>query len=128
MSAVREPVTVKEAIDRADALSPNVQPFALKASWLYELDRRIQDDILSGFRDTPEMSSSSYGDNPDTVLLADRDFIGLYSGYILAQCDIASGDTESYANHSALFNRLYKIYTEHINRTYSHRQTEIKIS
>ena len=128
MSDVNDSVTVKEAIKRADDLCPNVYPFSLKASWLYELDKRIYNDIFSRFRNPPEMSSCSYAENPDAVLLADRDFICLYSQHILVQCDIASGDSEGYANHSALFNKFYKIYTEYINRTYPHKQTRIKIS
>lgn len=128
MYTVTDPITVKDVISRVDSIHPNVLPFALKASWVYELDRRIYNDFFSRFESPPEMPSVSYAEDTDAVLLADRDFICLYSQHILVQSDLASGDTEGYANDSVLFNKLYKIFTEYISRHCRVRRTDISIT
>lgn len=127
MYTVSDPITVKDVINRVDSLYPNVHPFSLKASWVYELDRRMYNDIFSRFESPPEMPSVSYDRDTDAVLLADRDFICLYAQHILVQSDLASGDAESYANDSVLFNKFYKIFMEYINRTHKARRTEISL-
>lgn len=125
---ISDPITVKDVIERVDSVYPNVHPFSLKASWVYELDKRIYNDIFSRFQDAPPMPKVPYSDAPDAVLLADRDFMCLYAQYILVQSDIASGDAQEYANDSVLFNKFYKIFMEYINRTCKAKNTEIKLS
>lgn len=108
---------VKTLISRADALFPNVCPFALKAYHLYQLDTEIYSAFLfryGTFSVPPKEQASS----PDRPLLAPDGFEGMYLYYLFMQLELMSGNVTGYQNQAALFNRAYLSFMSFINRTH----------
>lgn len=119
-------MTVKEAIERADTLFPNVLPFTLKMQWLRDLDERIFTEFISCYEGHgKEIPEGEY--TPATVLLIDEPFTGIYTRYICLQADIMNGDTAGYKNDASLFNSAYLSFMNHFNRTNFIKKRSIRI-
>lgn len=120
-------MTVKEAVEKTDALFPNVLPFLKKAAWLKELDMKVYSELLS-FYEGQEKNAPSENYSPDTELLIKEPFSEIYIRYLCLQNDIVNGDTAGYKNNAALFNSAYLSFMNHFNRTHYVKRTNISIS
>lgn len=119
-------MTVKEAVERADALYPNVLPFTLKMQWLKELDEKVFTEFISSYEGY-EKRAPEKEYTPLTVLLIDEPFSSIYVRYICLQADIMNGDTAGYKNSAALFNSAYLSFMNHFNRTNFIKKRNIRI-
>lgn len=120
-------MTVREAVEKTDALFPNVIPFSKKTEWLKELDMKILTEFISfykGFSDltVPDVYS------PDVKLLVPDAFSEIYIRYLCLQSDIVSSDMGAYKNSAALFNSSYLSFMSYFNRTHLMKENTIKIS
>ncbi len=120
-------MTVREAVERADALFPNVLPFARKAEWLRELDMKVFTEFIS-FYEGQEKNMPEDFYSPDTKLLISEPFSEVYIRYICLQTDIANGDSAGYKNSAALFNSSYLAFMNHFNRTHLVKTQKITVS
>lgn len=118
-------MTVREAIDRANALKPNQYDDDLKMTWLSELDSRIYNDIFLTHEDNPYTLVGTvtkeneiafpYTDDA-TMLLAEEPYDVLYVSYIKAKIDEYNEETTRYANSAAEYNSQYQDYARYYNR------------
>lgn len=112
-------MTVREAIDKADLLYPNVFSFSEKAEWLRELDMKLSAELFSRYPDHKDSEKETSGQyTPDTRLLIEGPYENLYILFIVMKTDIVNSDTVRYQNSSALFNNEYLAFSNHYNRTH----------
>lgn len=119
-------MTVREAVDKAGMLYPNVFPFAEKASWLRELDRQIYAEFLSRYEDSAVYSPSEEY-TADTCLYIGEPFTDIYISYIAMKLDIYNSDIERYRNSCTLFNNSYRNFTDYYNRNHTIAPVSVKI-
>lgn len=99
-------MTVREAIDKTDALMPNVCAYAKKASLLAALDERTENEFFSYFSDNARCFSGGY-EEPDKELLIPDPFSELYVSYLALKTALSEGDVAAFSNFSQLFNTEY---------------------
>lgn len=114
---------IEEAIDRADALKPNVFSTYEKVKWLSFLDATIFNDIISKheFNDNevPVDEFEEYSpDDLDSDLLVGFPYDELYVKYLQMRYDEANEETVRYNNSAALFNSFYSEFAAWYNRTH----------
>ncbi len=121
-------MTVREAVDKADLLYPNVFSFSEKADWLRELDMKVTAELFSRFADSGDIKCCEKDRyTPDTKLLIEGPYENLYILFIVMKTDILNSDTVRYENSSALFNNEYLAFSNHYNRTHRVKSTEITL-
>ena len=119
-------MTVKEAIDKTDAMLPNVCPYAKKVSWLYELDRRTEEDFLSYFTDNERHVEGTYGGSPDTELLIPDPFSEVYTYFLSLKTALSEGDMGAYSDYSQLVAASFLSFKNHYIRR--HNAVDIRIN
>lgn len=121
-------MTIREAINRADTLTPNQYADDLKIAWLSELDYRVFNEIMI----THEGNMFTLADpvppgqikiafpytDDSTELLVDAPYDVMYSSYIKAKIDEANEETARYANSAAQYNSEFSDYARFYNRTH----------
>jgi len=110
-------MTVREAIDRCDALKPNQYSDDVKLTWLSELDNHIYNDIYLTHEECIPHPVFPYTED-DTVLLAESPYDELYPSYLKAKIDEMNEETTRYANSAAVYNSQYQDFARYYNRTH----------
>ena len=138
-------MTVKEAIDRVNAIKPNQYMDDVKITWLSALDHRIYNDLISTHENNPYFTEKIYEIDEETGeevqilvnekgqeyielpqedyeanLFAGSPYSELYVYYLMSKIDEANGDTAQYINSSILFNNAYADFAKAYNRKNMH--------
>ena len=90
-------MTLKEAIDKIDALKPNAYTDAEKRRWLSELDGKIHRELIrthTGWDGAPGEAYSAEDENRE--LLIAFPYEEVYMKYLAAQIDFSNGDIGRY--------------------------------
>ena len=115
-------MTLKECIDRVDAVKPNQYGIEQKVAWLSYLDGIIKNDLI----DTHEMPDGweefefeAYDpDNLTKGLLAPAPYDELYVAYIKMRIDEENGETARYNNSASMFNKYYEDFAKAWNKQF----------
>lgn len=113
-------MTIKEALDRIDALKPNTYEEGEKLRWISTLDARIHRDVvLTHEHNAAAESFAGYTaqTNKNTELLVAAPHDELYLYYLESKIDYYNGEMGKYNNSAAMFNSAYTEYANYINRT-----------
>ncbi len=114
-------MTIREAIDQADALRPNAVEEQEKRLWLAQLDGAMRRQIHHQHEadtDTADCGADlSQGD--DTVLLAQEPYTGIYTYWLMAQIDLALGEVGRYNNDMMLYNMALTEYAVDYKRNHT---------
>lgn len=135
-------MTIKEAIDKVNALYPNQYEEEIKVDWLSRLDYQIFNDVIlkhvhrlppppvirAESRETPLDTPPHHPhhhkpefkpytvENMATPLLVPFPYDELYIAYLEMKIDEANHETTQYNNSSILFNSYYENFTSAYNR------------
>ncbi len=111
-------MTVKQALEAADALRPNAVSQSVKLKWLCDIESRIYNEIYIthehdgiDFTDTNKLNLQ---DNAE--LFAKRPYDEIYVLYLCAAIDFAHAEHERQSNDLALFKALYSGFSKEWNR------------
>lgn len=119
-------MTVREAVEKTDALYPNVFSFSQKAFLLEQLDSKVYYEILKKYADCDAVFKGEYLSDADAKLLIDCPFEDIYIKYLVMQFDIINSDITRYQNSAALFNTEYLDFIRCYNR--NHRIKPIAVN
>lgn len=113
-------MTIKEAIDRLDALMPNTYTEAEKIAWLSALDGLVYDRVLSTHEGGPE-SFSPYDTSTarTTVLLVPAPYDDVYLFFMQARILYFNGEIRRQNNASRLFDELFDAFRDRYNATHA---------
>jgi len=111
-------MTIREAIDRLDRLTPNQYDNEEKVRWLSELDGVAHREILTQLEgDVPEFSG--YGTDCDmdgTELLIPWPYDEIYRWYLEMKIADANGEIARCNNAAAKYNQYYTAYENDCRR------------
>lgn len=112
-------MTLREAIDRVDALKPNAFERHQKVLWLSQLDGRVQTEIMDAHEDSPG-EFHGYTDDTDglTDLLVPPPYDDVYVKWLSAQIDLANREILSFNNEIAVFNATLADFSHYWTRTH----------
>lgn len=112
-------MTIIEAINRVDAVKPNVYSQEEKLRWLSVLDGIIKNDIINTHEGGESIPFDGYNsENLSQPLLAPHPYDEMYIKWIEAQIDYYNGEQKKYNNGISIFNSIYESYAKHYNRTH----------
>lgn len=106
-----------DIVKLVNEIRPNSIPDDVKYTWLDELERKIDEDVLEKFQD-----SDSYDGIMDAyaVLLAPDRAKKMYIAHLCAEIDYTNGEIERYNNDAQLFTAEWEEYVKYVYRTYHH--------
>jgi len=112
-------MTIREAIDRVDAIKPNAFTRFDKINWLNELDGKIFEEVIKTHEGAPA-AHYAYTEDTDgmTELLASAPYDDVYPAWLEAMIDLKNREIVSYNNSMAVFNAKYADFVNWYNRTH----------
>lgn len=113
-------MTVREAIDRADTLRPNMVSESEKRVWLAQLDGAMRRQIHGQHEQAEGAGAAGADKNQEdgTVLLAQEPYTGIYPYWLMAQIDLALGELTRYNNDMMLYNMALTEYAVDYKRSH----------
>lgn len=114
-------MTIREAIDRADALRPNTLPEREKRLWLAALDGMLRRQVVQTHAgaESAAGTGADKAETDDTVLLASEPDTGLYLYWLMAQIDLALAEITRYNNDMMLYNMALAEYSAAYKRSHA---------
>ena len=106
-------MTLREALDRADSLSPCRASEAERIAWLDSVDRTVCAEITGGDFDGYTVDSPA-----ETQLLVPPPYDELYLRALEARGAYAGGEIDRYNNAAALYQALWNAYARSYIRTH----------
>ena len=113
-------MTIIEAIDRVNAVKPNVYGQTDKIRWLSELDGIIKNEIINTHEGGEDISFSGYTEetNFNTKLLVPSPYDEIYIRYLEMQIDYANNEYGKYNNSMVMYNTIYSDFEKYYNRNH----------
>ena len=108
-------MTIREAIDKADALKPNQFTEEEKMSWLNALDAQIHEDIIKTHRGWDHKEFKKY-ESAEDALIVPFPFEEVYVSFLKMKFDDENGDTQRYNNSAAMYNAHYDAFAKDYNK------------
>lgn len=109
-------MTIKEMIDKTDALKPNQYSAADKMDWLSDLDGRIMQEVILRHEHGVDLPVFSRYTDATAELLVEDTYSDLYVYYLMAQIDFYNAEYIRYNNSSAAFNQAYADYARNYHQ------------
>lgn len=115
-------MTIQTAIDRLDAMKPNMMERSLKIAALSELDGLIFREIIVRHWQSPdqqiEFQEYDIDTDPGTELIAPFPYDELYTFWLMSKVDMMNMEMDKYNNDRALFNNAYDMFHDWWRRTH----------
>lgn len=113
-------MTILEAISRVDRLEPNGFSQEEKVRWLGQLEGQIFEEILKTHEGGAVQDFRPYDEQTplDTVLLVGAPFEELYLHDLRAIIHYCNGEYDRFNQAAAMFQKEYKGFVNHYNRTH----------
>jgi len=119
-------MTLREAIDRADALCPNGYEEHEKRAWLSALDGQIYEEVIITHAGAGDWNPYTDLTPETTRLLAAAPYDDLYIPYLETKIDYYNGETARYNNAAAVFNTRLSEYKSWYNRTHTPNSAQVR--
>ncbi len=120
-------MTVKEAIERTDAMRPNPVPLSEKINRLCSVDRTVMSEIVLRHEHAPDLSFDGYSeDSQDETLLVPPPYDELYIYALEALIYYACGELTRYNNSLATMQSIYESYRREYHRTHMPLRSDIR--
>ena len=111
--------TIKQIINRVDAVKPNAFDLETKMAWLTELDGKIAADLfLMNIADIRQLECR----NAEHEALVGYPHEDIYDHYLAAKIDMANGEYDKYQNSMAMYNASYSNFACWFLNTYDPAQ------
>lgn len=112
-------MTIRQAIDRVDALKFNTYHQTDKIQWLSRLDWNILHGILE-LHDGTNTDFTGYDDNtdPNTQLLVPPPYDEVYIRWLEAQIDYHNGEYDKYNASITMYNTAFEAFANYYKRSH----------
>lgn len=114
-------MTIKEAVELADRLSPNQYPISMKIHWLSKLDGRTYRELIATHANPAIDSFDGYvpDSGQDTELLIEEPYDeDVYNYYLQAKIALENGEISKYNTMIIMYNTAFLAYSGYYNRTH----------
>lgn len=122
-------MTIIEAINHADSLTPNGYTQDDKVYWLSTLDGMVMTQVLDKYL-TDEEKAKFKGYTPDTALteklLVDEPYSDMYLLWLQSKIELYDGEIDRYNNTMQTFSGVWSDFEKHIARTRRAKEVKFK--
>ena len=112
-------MTVSQAIEQIDALSPNMLSHPEKCRHLAVLDERVRCELYQDKGMVQPILSDVHDPAADLMIPSPWDETYVY--YTAAMIEYARGETARYNEHIGMFHTLWGAYADHLRRAHLSR-------
>lgn len=114
-------MTIREAIQAADAIKPNGYPEIDKVKWLSTIDGLIKKLVIDTHEGGDAIVFNGYNENTslDTELIAEKPYDSMYVTWLESKIDLANAEYSRYNNAITRFNEMHESYSNYYNRTHT---------
>ena len=112
-------MTIQQAMDRADAMKPNMMLETVKIGFLSEIEGKIHEEIIMTHEHTAEEETLPvYDENTDrsTEMLVPAPYDMVYVYWLMAQIDHLNQEMDKYNNDRGLFEDAWGNFADYWNR------------
>lgn len=112
-------MTIQQAMDRADAMKPNMMLLPVKIGFLSEIEGKIHEEIIMTHEHTEEEETCPvYDENTDTdtEMLVPAPYDMVYVYWLMAQIDHLNQEMDKYNNDRGLFEDAWGNFADYWNR------------
>ena len=114
-------MTIQAAIDRIDAMKPNMFSDVQKIKWLSEVDSYVWRELYKTHEGIPagvDFVGYDQDTELDTQLLVPEPYTDVYDAYLSAQMDLKNAENGKYTQNMVRFNNAWQTYADYFNRTH----------
>jgi len=113
-------MTVREAIQRVDAIKPNRFKEEQKIAWLGNLEGQIFNELVVTHENWEEIRPVEFTPNMDQMhrLIAPHPYDDVYLLYLQSQIDLGNMEIAKYNSTRTLYNNAYQTLVDYWNRTH----------
>lgn len=113
-------MTIAEAIDITDKLTPNAYEEVDKVRWLLEIDRLVYDDLISTHEGAENIEKPEYSadDIADTLLVSEPYAEDIYVNFLQAKIAQQNGEDAKYNKAIIFYNDGYTRFAKAYNATH----------
>lgn len=121
-------MTLIEAINRVDALKPNVYTQEEKIAWLSTLDGMVMKGVIDKHEGGEDIVFNGYTvDTPlDTELIVQAPYDEIYVCWLESKIDYANSEYAKYNNSIIRYNDFYSGFASEYNRTHMPKGSAVK--
>lgn len=112
-------MTIQQAMDKADAMKPNMMLLSVKIGFLSEIEGKIHEEIIMTHEHTAEEETCPvYDENTDTSteMLVPAPYDMVYVYWLMAQIDHLNQEMDKYNNDRGLFEDAWGNFADYWNR------------
>jgi len=112
-------MTIQQAMDKADAMKPNMMLVPVKIGFLSEIEGKIHEEIIMTHEHTVEEETCPvYDENTDrsTEMLVPAPYDMVYVYWLMAQIDHLNQEMDKYNNDRGLFEDAWGNFADYWNR------------
>ena len=112
-------MTIQQAMDKADAMKPNMMLETVKIGFLSEIEGKIHEEIIMTHEHTAEEETCPvYDENTDTSteMLVPAPYDMVYVYWLMAQIDHLNQEMDKYNNDRGLFEDAWGNFADYWNR------------
>lgn len=124
-------MTIIEAINAVDTLSPNSYSQNEKVAWLSKVDGIIKREVIDTHEyneGEAEITFTGYNDSTDldTELIAKEPYADLYVSWLESKIDYHNREYGKFNNSATVFNTHYTSFQNYYNRTHKPKAHKFK--
>ena len=112
-------MNIQQALDKVDAMLPNMMERALKIDFLTEIEQYIHNEIVMKHEHTEEqevLPVYTEQTDPGTELIIPDPYSNLYYYYVMAKIDEQNLEFDKFNTHWALFENKYDTMSDWYTR------------
>ena len=112
-------MTIQQAMDKADAMKPNMMLETVKIGFLSEIEGKIHEEIIMTHEHTAEEETLPvYDEDTDTSteMLVPAPYDMVYVYWLMAQIDHLNQEMDQYNNDRGLFEDAWGNFADYWNR------------
>ena len=113
-------MTVREAIQRVDAMKLNRFREEQKIAWLGNLEGQIYNELVATHENPAMIQPVEFSANMDQAhrMIAPHPYDEVYTLYLQSQIDLGNMEIAKYNSSKTLFNNAYQTLVDYWNRIY----------
>lgn len=122
-------MTITEAIERIDSLTPNGYSREDKIYWLSILDGMVATQVLASYLTEAEKEKfNGYTEDTEltTELLVDDPYSDMYLLWLQSKIEFYNGETDRYNNTMKTFSGIWDDFVKYIIRTKKAKEVKLK--
>ena len=119
---------IVDVIEKVNILKPNTIDDEMKFGWLYELDKKLFNEIWNNYlNEERDFEQYVMGQDENVELQVEEPYTEIYVYWLFSKIDYFQQEHDLYANDMIMYNSEYEEYSAWYLKNHEHKPTEIQV-